>query len=190
MLPQLVWNKSREERSIYVTFDDGPHPLITPWVLNELDKVNAKATFFVVGDNVRKYPDVIQEIKERGHSIGNHTQHHAKGWGMAKEEYLKEIEACKEEIKEERLFRPPYGRINFNAISDLTQYDIVMWDLLSLDYKPRLDTNKSLNRMKRKTNEGTIVVFHDSEKAEKNLKMMLPNYLRFVRDQGFEMKAL
>jgi peptidoglycan/xylan/chitin deacetylase (PgdA/CDA1 family) len=190
VLPQLIWNKTREDKMVYLTFDDGPHPTITPWVLKELDKVNAKATFFVVGENALKFPETMDLIRSKGHTIGNHTQHHIKGWNVSAKEYIEDILACEESIGVNGLFRPPYGRINFKSISLLKSYDIVMWDLLSKDYLPGLDTAKSLKRMKKKTNGGTIAVFHDSAKAETNLKVMLPEYLQFLNQSGYAMNSL
>lgn len=185
-----MWNRPRTTNSVFITFDDGPHPSITPWVLDELDKVNAKATFFVVGENAEAYPEVMSEIVSRGHSIGNHTYRHVKGWGMNAEDYLSEILACEEVIKDERLFRPPYGRINFKAIKLLKNYKIIMWDVLSKDYLPGLKTARALNRIKKNTEKGSIVVFHDSEKAEKNLKFLLPKYLQFLSNKGVNMQKL
>lgn len=175
---------------MYLTFDDGPHPHITPWVLDQLDDFGAKGTFFVVGENAEKYPELIQEISRRGHSIGNHTQHHVKGFGMKDVAYIEEIYLCDKHIPEKRLFRPPYGRINFKSINQLAEYEIVMWDVLSRDYLKRLDTHEAQRRIRNKTVAGSIAVFHDSEKAEKNLKMLLPDYLSFLKDQGYKMDKL
>lgn len=175
---------------MYLTFDDGPHPIITPWVLEQLDHYGAKGTFFVVGDNAKKYPKLIEEISERGHSIGNHTQHHVKGFGMTATAYIEEIKLCDKHIPERRLFRPPFGRINLKSIKQLTDYEIIMWDVLSRDYLKRLDANVAQRRIRRKTVDGSIAVFHDSEKAEKNLKMLLPEYLSFLKDEGYKMDKL
>ncbi len=186
----MVWRKPGGDNSVYLTFDDGPHPEITPWVLDQLDRVGAKGTFFVVGDNAQKYPELIQEIQSRGHAIGNHTQHHVKGFGMTDAAYIEEIRMCDKHIPEQRLFRPPYGRINIKSIKQLGAYDIVMWDVLSRDYQKRLDINEAQRRIRNKTVAGSIAVFHDSEKAEKNLKMLLPDYLSFLKDKGYKMDKL
>ncbi|MBT8327487.1 MAG: polysaccharide deacetylase family protein [Bacteroidia bacterium] len=190
ILPQLVWRKPPTHKSVYLTFDDGPHPQITPWVMNQLDKYGAKGTFFVVGDNAERYPELIEEITERGHSIGNHTQHHVKGWGMTDAAYIEEIKLCDKRIPENRLFRPPFGRINIKSIKQLADYEIIMWDVLSRDYLKRLDTHAAQRRIRNRTVDGSIAVFHDSEKAEKNLKMLLPNYLSFLNEQGYKMEKL
>ncbi len=186
----MVWRKQANAKVVYLTFDDGPHPQITPWVMDKLEEFGAKGTFFIVGENAEKYPNVLNEIANRGHSIGNHTQHHLKGWGVSATAYLKDIELGNKMLPEKRLFRPPHGRINFKAIKQLKDYEIVMWDVLSRDYNPRLDVLQSLKRIKYLTTKGSIAVFHDSEKAEKNLKLMLPNYLQFLRDNQFNMLPL
>lgn len=176
---------------VYLTFDDGPHPSITPWVMNELNKVGAKGTFFVVGDNVEKFSDVISELRSNGHAIGNHTQHHTKGWKVTKDEYLQEIQECQEKIGESSLFRPPYGQISFKASKDILQnYEVVMWDILTKDYLKTLGVNRAQRRIQRLTTPGSVVVFHDSEKAEKNLKALLPEYLRFLKKEGYQMNVL
>lgn len=190
LLPSLVWRKKAAEKVVYLTFDDGPHPQITAWVMDELAKYDAKATFFVVGENAERYPSVIQQLQENGHQVGNHTYHHVKGWGISAAEYLTEIALCQDVIPQKRLFRPPYGRINFASIKQLSDYEIIMWDVLTKDFMPKLDTIKALRAIKKQTVNGSIIVFHDSLKAEKNLKMLLPDYLKFLHDNGFKMKAL
>ena len=176
---------------MYLTFDDGPHPEITKWVMNELQKVNAKGTFFVVGENAERYPKIISEVISRGHQLGNHTYHHIKGWQKSEEEYIKEIEQCASHIPNTGLFRPPYGQINFKAIPKINEnYEVIMWDVLTKDYLPRLHKKRALRRIKRLTKPGSIIVFHDSEKAEKNLKALLPPYLGFLKDNRYRMDVL
>ena len=190
-LPKLTWRRSVNEHIVYLTFDDGPHPEITPWVMDELDKVGAKGTFFVVGDNAVKYPEIMSELRTRKNGIANHTFHHVKGWGMNDQKYLKEIDACDEVIGTPGLFRPPFGQINFKAIHIILQKkEIIMWDVLTKDYLPRLNCKRALSRIKRQTRPGSIIVFHDSEKAEASLKAMLPAYLEFLKDEGYQMKVL
>ncbi len=190
-LPKLTWRKGVNEQTVYLTFDDGPHPEITPWVMNELDKVGANGTFFVVGDNVVKYPGIVPELRKRKNLVANHTFHHVKGWRLNAEQYLNEIAACDEVIGNSGLFRPPFGQINFKAIPLILQKnEIIMWDVLSKDYLPGLNIRRALARIKRQTRPGSIVVFHDSKKAETNLKAMLPEYLKFLKDNGYQMKVL
>ena len=179
------------EKVVYLTFDDGPHPTITPWVMNELDKVGAKGTFFVVGENAERYPETISDLRDKGHVVANHTHHHMKGWRNSKEVYLKDIEDCAKVLGNKRLFRPPFGQINFKAIGELKKsYELIMWDILTKDYLPRLNRSRALRRIKRQTEPGSIIVFHDSEKAENNLKVLLPEYLKFLKSEGYKMEVL
>ena len=190
IFPKLVWQKSNTNRTVFLTFDDGPHPEITPWVLQQLDTFGAKATFFCVGENVLKYSDTYQTILAQGHKTGNHTMHHIKGWKTGTDTYLDNIKQCSKLVKS-NLFRPPYGRIKSKQVIAIgNTYDIIMWSLLSCDFDKNLDTKKALAGLKRKTKSGSIIVFHDSLKAEKNLKEMLPLYLHYLNDKGFNCKVL
>lgn len=188
--PDFEWSVSTEEQRVYITFDDGPHPSITPWVLDLLREKNARATFFVVGSNAQEYPDVIQRIVDEGHSLGNHTQSHLKGWSVSTEDYLEDIRACEASIPKTNLFRPPYGRINKGSIPSLRDYRIIMWDNLSRDYVQGLNKSFSLKSLKTNTKSGSIAVFHDSEKAEENMKFLLPRYIDYLIEQGYQLMAL
>lgn len=194
LLPSLVWRQQSDEKVVYLTFDDGPHPEITPWVMEELDKVGAKGTFFMVGDNIRKHPYLVNKVSDRNHSIGNHTMHHVKGWRMSSQEYLKDVQDFRDLGSYDAqfgLFRPPYGQINLKSIQALnSDYKIVMWDVLTKDYLKTLNVSKAQRRIQRNTSSGSIIVFHDSEKAKKNLKELLPEYLQFLKREGYKMKAL
>lgn len=175
---------------VYLTFDDGPHPEITPWVIDLLKQYEMKASFFVVGDNARKYPDTLQLIKESGHSIGNHTMHHIKGWKSTTSDYIEDINLC-DKYFTTNLFRPPYGQIKLNQIKLLKKnYQIVMWSILSCDFEQKLNQQKALRGLKESTKNGSIIVFHDSVKAEVNLRYLLPLYLKFLKDNGYTCKAL
>lgn len=190
LIPQITWKMPEEGNNIYLTFDDGPHPEITPWVLNELEKVGAKATFFCVGDNMHKYPEIAIEVLERGHRIGNHTYNHLDGWNTENYTYLKNISLCDEYTKSE-LFRPPYGKIGLNQLLAVKKkYKVIYWSILSRDFEVDLDIEDSLNYMKENTGAGEIVLFHDSEKAEKNLKQMLPEFLKHFTDKGYNFITL
>jgi peptidoglycan/xylan/chitin deacetylase (PgdA/CDA1 family) len=190
-LPQLTWRREVKDKVVYLTFDDGPHPEVTPWVMEELARYDAKGTFFLVGENVTKYPNVVSSLKENGHEIGNHTQHHLKGWGKSKAKYLDNIHQCELALGEKRLFRPPYGQINFRAMGDIcSEYEVIMWDIITMDFLPSINSDKALKRIKKATTSGSIIVFHDSEKAEKNLKKMLPDYLQFLKKEGYKMEVL
>ncbi len=192
--PQYEWNIKNATKSIYLTFDDGPHPEITPWVLDVLDKFNAKATFFVVGENAKKYPQTIDKIIEKGHKIENHTFHHVKGWNTSISEYEKNIVECDSCIpyRTTKYFRPPYGRITQKQGKQLINkgYQIVMWSLLTYDYDKKLNLKRASKAINSKTQSGDIVVFHDSEKAEKQLKFLLPKYLENINSKGFEILSL
>ena len=182
------------EKSVYLTFDDGPMPGPTDFVLHELARADAKATFFCIGDNVRKHPDTFQSVLQAGHRVGNHTYHHVRGWGRSVGSYLEETQACADLLPVEAvpLFRPPYGRITLAQSRQLRKagYRIVMWDVLTCDYDPTLDTADALVRICRATRPGSIVVFHDSLKAEPQLRAMLPGYLKFLQAEGYAMKSL
>jgi peptidoglycan/xylan/chitin deacetylase (PgdA/CDA1 family) len=187
--PSLVWRVKNAD-TVFLTFDDGPHPEITPWVLDELDKFNHKATFFVVGENADSYPEVIEQILNRGHSIGNHTYNHLSGWKTDAKVYLSNIEKCANGRYENSLFRPPYGKIRSSVIRKLPDYKIIMWNLLTHDYRRNLDIEKVKSRIERDTQKGDIIVFHDSEKSVENLKSILPNYLQFLDSNNLISKAL
>jgi len=179
------------EKVVYLTFDDGPHPTITPWVMNELDKVGAKGTFFVVGENAERYPETISDLRDKGHVVANHTQHHIKGWINSKEVYLKDIEDCAKVLGNKRLFRPPFGQINFRAMNKICKhYEVIMWDILTKDYLKTLNISRAQKRIRKATRPGSIIVFHDSEKAEKQLKQLLPEYLQFLQSEGYRMEVL
>ena len=190
-LPQLTWTREVADKEVFLTFDDGPHPQITPWVMAELDKVGAKATFFVVGENAEKYFSIVDEMQKSGHRVGNHTHRHIKGWRVSAKKYLEDIADCEDYLTDNTLFRPPYGQINFGAIPTIKKnYEIIMWDVLTKDYLPRLNIKRALKLIKKATKPGSIIVFHDSVKAETNLKAMLPDYLKFLEEEGYKISVL
>lgn len=190
LIPQITWKMPEEGNNIYLTFDDGPHPEITPWVLDELNKVGAKATFFCVGDNMRKYPETALKVLEEGHRIGNHTYNHLDGWNTENYTYLKNISLCHQYTKSE-LFRPPYGKIGLNQLMAVKKkYKVIYWSILSRDFEANLDIEDSLNYMKENTQAGSIVLFHDSVKAEENMKKLLPPFLKHLSDRGYNFATL
>ncbi len=189
LFPAYTWKVNTDDKQLFLTFDDGPHPQITPWVLRMLAEFNAKATFFCVADNVKKYPEVYKQIILAGHSVGNHTFHHLNGWKHNKSDYLADVKLA-EEFIDSRLFRPPYGKITRKQAKELLpHYQIVMWDRLSVDYKKDLNIEESLRQMKR-VNKGSILVFHDSEKAFENLQKLLPVLLADYQKRGYQLNAL
>jgi len=188
-----VWHIDDVADSVFITFDDGPHPDITPHVLNELEKAGAKATFFCIGKNVEKYPDIYQRILDEGHQVGNHTQNHKNGWSTDNTVYYRDILRAAKHIKS-NLFRPPYGRITFaqgmGIEKLLPDTKIVMWDVLSGDFDTTLAPEDCLNNVTAHTKEGSIIVFHDSEKAFDRLQYALPKFLAHCQQQNWDMKAL
>jgi peptidoglycan/xylan/chitin deacetylase (PgdA/CDA1 family) len=183
----LQWEGSGS--SIHLTFDDGPHPEITPYVLGLLKHHQQKATFFLIGENAIKYPEVVSQILSDGHSIGNHTQHHLKYHKNPLKAYLKDIDLCDENIPQTSLFRPPYGRIGLKGIRALKNRRIIMWTLLSGDFDTNLNINKAMHHLK-KIRSGDIIVFHDSEKALPQLKQILPDFLGYLKDKNVNSAAL
>ena len=188
--PEALWNITTPKNEIFLTFDDGPIPQITPWVLEQLKQFNAKATFFCVGENISKYPDIFQKILNDGHVIGNHTYNHLNGWKNSKEDYLENIEKCNAYAKS-NLFRPPYGKLMINQYKDLKRkYKIVMWDVLSGDFDLNLSKEKCFKNVVENAKKGSVVVFHDSIKAELRLKYTLPKVLEYYSNRGFTFGTL
>lgn len=188
--PKYLWDFTSIEKSIYLTFDDGPTPEITSWVLAELKKFNAKATFFCIGKNVEQHPDLFKQVLAEGHAVGNHTYSHLNGWETKSFPYLKDVVKCSK-VFQSNLFRPPYGKITrFQAKAILSDYIIVMWDVLSADFDKNSSPEKCLKNVIENAKKGSIIVFHDSLKAEKNLKYALPKVLEHFSKQGFQFKAI
>jgi peptidoglycan-N-acetylglucosamine deacetylase len=182
---QLIWDIPNDANKIYLTFDDGPIPRVTEWVLDILNEYQIKATFFCIGDNVQKNPSIYQRIRQEGHTVGNHTQNHLKGWRTEDEVYFDNIEKCAD-VVDSRLFRPPYGRIKKSQLTGLNaDYSIVMWDVLSGDFDSKTTPEKCYNNVIKNTKSGSIIVFHDSIKASENLKQTLPKTIEFLLKKGF-----
>jgi len=189
-LGKLLWRKNSSEKVIYVTFDDGPVPEVTPRVLDMLDEYNLKATFFCVGENVEKYPELYNDILRRGHKTGNHTYNHLKGISVSTEDYVANVKKAAGLI-ESRLFRPPYGRINLKQKRALQkEYEIVMWDVITQDYNKNLSPNNILQNIKRYSRNGSLVVFHDSIKAERNMLTVLPRAIEYWNSRGYRFEVL
>lgn len=190
LYPQAIWRMNPKEKAVYLTFDDGPIPDITPWVLDLLDKYNIKATFFMVGDNVRKHPKEYDMVVSRGHRIGNHTFNHIRGFGIRTKHYLANTNKANELLKTD-LFRPPHGHMRMKQYYVLRHYyKIVMWDLVTRDYSKRMNGAQVLENVKHYVRNGSIITFHDSIKAEKNLKYALPKAIEWLLEQGYEFKVL
>ncbi len=186
----LIWRIPEKEKVVYLTFDDGPIPELTPFVLKTLRKYNAKATFFFVGDNVRKYKENFKQVVDDGHAIGNHTHNHLDGWKNKHPEYLNNVEAG-ERFIESKLFRPPYGHITPSQIQKLRKnYYIVLWSVLSGDFDRNTTPAKCLRNVMRYTKNGSIVVFHENKKATPRLKYALPRFLDAFSKAGYGFEAL
>lgn len=186
----LSWHFTGKDNELFLTFDDGPTPEITPWVLSLLKEYNAKATFFCIGQNVQNYPELYNQILNEGHSIGNHTYSHIKGWLTGNKKYVRSVRKAAQFI-DSNLFRPPFGRIRPKQIAQLKKdFKIIMWDVFSRDYNRKLDKDKCLNNVLDITESGSIIVFHDTTKAEKNLKYVLPKVLKHFSELGFEFNSI
>ena len=189
----------KKQKAIYLTFDDGPVPEVTPWVLQELKKFDAKATFFCIGENVQKHPEIFQQLLKDNHCIGNHTYNHLDGWKTSTSEYLENTEKTNEILESEsipqaqlKLFRPPYGKIKNTQARKLTKsgYQIVMWDVISGDYDSDFSAEKCFHNVIDNSTEGSTIVFHDSQKAFQNLKVVLPKVLEHFQNKGWEFRSL
>jgi peptidoglycan-N-acetylglucosamine deacetylase len=198
--PDFLWRVKTDEKVIYLTFDDGPIPEITEFVLAELAKYQAKATFFCIGNNIQKHPDIFQQVVNQGHGIGNHTFNHLKGWYTENDEYIENFKLCEAIISENLIpdsnlglpkFRPPYGRIkNKQASEILKTHEIIMWDVLAGDYDQNISKEVVLNKTLQYTEAGSIVLFHDSIKANRNMEYALPRFLEYFSEKGFVFKKL
>ncbi|MCX2450788.1 polysaccharide deacetylase family protein [Pedobacter sp. PLR] len=191
--PSLVWHKTRAQSVIYLTFDDGPIPDVTDFVLKTLKSFNAKATFFCIGDNIQKHPAIFDQLKADGHTIGNHTFNHLKGWKTDDKTYLENFRQC-QKLTNTNLFRPPYGRIKKSQIASLRaefpQLEIIMWDVLSGDFDVQLAPEKCYRNVIKHTRNGAIIVFHDSLKAFDRLQYTLPRALQYFSEQGYQFATL
>ena len=191
LFPEAMWRINRRGRKVvYLTFDDGPIPEVTPWVLDLLDAEEIKATFFMVGDNVRRHPEVFEEVKRRGHSYGNHTMHHLQGFTVTSMTYMRDITEA-DRLIDSHLFRPPHGIIRWRQAKAIkNRYNIVMYDLVSRDYSKRLRPNQVFDNVRRYARPGSIIVFHDSLKAERNMKAALPLAIKWLKNEGYEFDVL
>lgn len=195
--PSLLWEMPKGEKKLYLTFDDGPHPTITPQVLEILKKFNAKATFFCIGNNVNKYKDTFELIKKEGHSVGNHTFNHERGWKTKTQDYVNSVIEANALIQSP-LFRPPHGRIKFSQITKLLKFEssrilnfrIVAWTVISYDWDKSLSPEDCFNNVIKNADDGSIIVFHDSEKAVNNMIPALTKILEYYTDKGYSFEKL
>lgn len=190
LFPSATWRKEKNKNNIYLTFDDGPIPEITPWILDCLKEKDVKACFFCVGDNVRKSPELYQRILDEGHQVGNHTFNHLKGWDQEDSNYLDNIAQCRT-LVDSQLFRPPYGRLKKSQLSKVSKdYEVIMWDVLTGDYDKRISPEQCLNNAVNYSRAGSIIVFHDNIKAIANLQYALPRTIDQLRAKGYQFQLL
>ena len=190
MFSKAHWRINKEEKVVYLTFDDGPIPEVTPWVLDMLDKYSIKATFFCVGDNVRKYPEVFEEIIRKGHRVGNHTFNHLQGWKTLTRNYIANVTKA-DKLINSNLFRPPHGHVRLPQLWFLNKhYKIIMWDVVTRDYNPDLTGDDIINIVKKRTRSGSIIVFHDSVKSIKRLQESLEGSIQWLLENGYRFEPI
>ncbi len=189
LYPSAIWRMSHEEKAVYLTFDDGPIPEATPWIVDTLEQYGVKATFFMVGDNVEKHPELLELLKSKGHRLGNHTHNHIGGFKWSSYKYLWNVNKANRLIQS-NLFRPPHGWMRFEQYYRLRKYyTVVMWDLVTRDYSNRLNADEVFENIKRYTRNGSIITFHDSLKSIDKLKSALPRSIEWLQQQGYEFKV-
>jgi peptidoglycan-N-acetylglucosamine deacetylase len=193
--PKLTWRFPAAEKELYLTFDDGPVAGPTEFVLETLQQRNLNATFFCIGDNIRKHPAIFKRVADAGHAIGNHTFNHLNGWNTRTSDYVKNVSLVNDHLppgyqQKPLLFRPPYGRITFRQINALAQYRIIMWDVLTGDFDKDLAVERCLKNSIKAIRPGSIIVFHDSFKAEERLRYVLPRLIDHFSEQGFTFKRI
>lgn len=190
LFPSLIWSIPDEKDAVFLTFDDGPTEDVTFWVLDQLKKYDAKATFFVLGKNVELNPHIYERIVAEGHKIGNHTYSHQKGWATDTSQYIQDVDFANGFVNS-NLFRPPYGRVKPSQLRVLKQrYKIIMWDVLSMDYSRRVSPRRVVNNVINHIHPGAIIVFHDSRKAERSLRYALPRVLEAISQKGLKFKSI
>jgi peptidoglycan/xylan/chitin deacetylase (PgdA/CDA1 family) len=189
LFPKALWRMDPNEKAVYLTFDDGPIPVVTPWVLEILEHYDIKATFFMVGDNVRKHPQEFRRVIEAEHRVGNHTFNHLKGLFTDTREYVENVEKA-DALIHSNLFRPPHGMLRRSQYKELSKrYQFVMWDLVTRDYSKRMNGEEVLANVKKYARNGSIITFHDSLRSEENLKYALPRAIEWLLEQGYEFKV-
>lgn len=189
LYPKALWRMDRRERAVYLTFDDGPIPESTPFILDILRRFGVRATFFVVGDNVRKYPDLFQQIIDEGHLVGNHTHNHISGFRHTVRDYMFNVEKANAYIRS-HFFRPPHGWMRLAQYAWLSRrYKVVMWDVVTRDYSKWMTPDDIVNNVKRYVRNGSIITFHDSLKAIDKLHTALPQSLQWLTEQGYAFRV-
>ena len=186
LFPSLVWRKETKNKEIWLTFDDGPDPEITPWILSVLKEEEIKATFFLIGQQIEEFPELVGAIINDGHLIANHSYSHRNGWLTSKEKYLKDIETCQELMPNNKLFRPPYGKITKAQIALLKdKYKIILWDVLSWDFQQNTSPKRVQENILKNTKSGSIIVMHNNQKSYKNMQPILEETIQILKNKGF-----
>ena len=186
LFPLLVWRKETKNKEIWLTFDDGPDPEITPWILAVLGREKVKATFFLVGQQIEEFPGLVGEIVKEGHTIANHSYSHKNGWLCAKKKYIADVKKCQELMPNNKLFRPPYGKITKAQIALLKdKYKIILWDVLSWDFQQNTTPKRVQENILKNTKEGSIIVLHNNQKSYKNLAPILEETIKILKEKGF-----
>jgi len=190
LFPSLVWRKETLDKEIWLTFDDGPEPEVTPWILSVLKKENITATFFLVGEQIEEFPELVGAIIKEGHTIANHSYSHKNGWLCTKEKYIADIEKCQELMPNNKLYRPPYGKITKAQITLLKEkYKIILWDVLSWDFQQNTSPERVQGNILKNTKEGSIIVLHNNQKSHKNLFPILEDTIQKLKEKGFSFSA-
>ena len=186
LFPSLIWRKETKNKEVWLTFDDGPTPEVTPWILAILKKENVKATFFLVGKQIEQYPALLGDIINGGHVIANHSYSHKNGWLTSKKKYVTDVKKCQELMPLNQLFRPPYGKITKVQISELkTKYKIILWDVLAWDFQQKTTPKKVQKNILKNTRSGSIIVLHNNRKSFKNLQSILAETIKNLKEKGF-----
>ena len=186
LFPSLIWRKETKNKEVWLTFDDGPYPEVTAWILAVLKKENVKATFFLVGEQIEQYPKLVGGIINEGHSIANHSYSHKNGWLTSKKKYIADIEKCQELMPENSLFRPPYGKITKAQITLLKEhYKIILWDVLGWDFQQKTTPEGVKKNILNNTKSGSIIVLHNNQKSFKNLQPILAETIQILKEKGF-----
>ena len=186
LFPSLIWRKETKNKEIWLTFDDGPDPEVTPWILAVLKKENVKTTFFLVGEQIEQYPELVRSIINERHLIANHSYSHKNGWLCSKENYISDVEKCQELMPKNSLFRPPYGKITKAQIAALkTKYKIILWDVLGWDFLQNTTPEKIKKNILHNTKAGSIIVLHNNQKSFKNIQSILAETIQMLKEKGF-----
>jgi peptidoglycan/xylan/chitin deacetylase (PgdA/CDA1 family) len=189
--PNLVWKNQTATKKLWLTFDDGPHPDITPWILSVLNTEQVKATFFLVGRQMEEFPELVSEIKKNGHLIANHSYSHKNGWITNNSTYFQDIEMCQKLMPENKLYRPPYGKLSFYQIQKLKKYyKLILWDVLSMDFRKSITTSKIKNNVLNNVENGSIIVFHNNLKSFNNLNPVLKETITELKKRGYTFSTI